>query len=239
MQAHLLERFAALFQGKRYLHRNAGLGDFVSEALPEDLYQLRLSPTLSKRIECRVRVLNLKNQRHGIKSRRGDGAFGLLIPGATVEQRPNTHVALGPIATIEIGTEVKILQKAMIKQIDRVMGDLTKQVAHFRKGGDNPITVAIVGINQADHCVSYEGDRSYPTDGKGHKHPFQEAKEAERRVQTEVAPAYDELLFLRYRATNCEPYDFAWADEQKTRLEYGALLARVAQRYDRQYGSGP
>lgn len=35
------------------------------------------------------------------------------------------------MATIEIGVEVKILAKAMIKQIDRVTGDLTKQVGQY------------------------------------------------------------------------------------------------------------
>ena len=47
---------------------------------------------------------------------------------------PGFAVARGPVATVEIGVEVKILAKAMIKQIDRVIGDLVKQVTHFRRG---------------------------------------------------------------------------------------------------------
>lgn len=77
------------------------------------------------------------------------------------------QVARGPVATIEIGIEVKILAKAMIKQIDRVAGDLTKQVAQFkhRSGACEPICVGVVGINAADVTTGYEGDRSYRTDG--------------------------------------------------------------------------
>jgi hypothetical protein len=37
----------------------------------------------------------------------------------------------------------------MIKQIDRVTGDLQKQVPQFPRGGGNPICVALVGINHA------------------------------------------------------------------------------------------
>ena len=51
-------------------------------------------------------------------------------------------VARGPIATVEIGIEVKILAKAMIKQIDRVINDLRNQVVQFKRGGGNPICIA-------------------------------------------------------------------------------------------------
>jgi hypothetical protein len=66
-------------------------------------------------------------------------------------------VARGRVATVEIGVEAKILAKAMIKQIDRVINDLVGQVGHFKRGLGNPICVGIVGINQAEVCTSYEG----------------------------------------------------------------------------------
>ena len=69
----------------------------------------------------------------------------------------------------------------MIKQIDRVIGDLLKQVAHFKRGAGNPIYVGIVGINHAAAYTSYEGHRAWPTDGMArYRHPVQEASQANR-----------------------------------------------------------
>jgi hypothetical protein len=118
--------------------------------------------------------LNAQNKRKGIHARRGDGSFGERIPGENPIVDPGYLVARGPVATIEIGVEVKILAKAMIKQIDRVAGDLKKQVAEFKQGsGDcEPICVGIVGINFAPVTTGYEGDRSYRTGGTRNKHPF-------------------------------------------------------------------
>jgi len=141
-------------------------------------------------------------------------------------------VLRGPIATMEIGTEVKILAKAMIKQIDRVIGDLVKQTGQFRKAGGDPICVGIVGINHADYYTSYEGDRAWPTDGKKHKHPIQEAAEAGRRLNSEARPAFDEFLVLCFKARNEPPYKFEWVNERQTMRDYGAILTRVARKYD-------
>jgi len=79
---------------------------------------------------------------------------------------------------------MKILAKAMIKQIDRVKSDLANQIQNFkhRAGSARPICVGIVGINYADEMTSFEGDRSYPTDGKKYKHPIQEAEQAKLRL---------------------------------------------------------
>ena len=76
----------------------------------------------------------------------------------------------------------------MIKQIDRVINDLRNQVTQLKLGGGNPICVAVIGSNCADHTVGYEGQRSFPTTGKaGFLHPRQEAPEAERRLRTQAA----------------------------------------------------
>lgn len=233
----LLDRFWGLFEGQKYIHRDSSLGDFVAQGLPEDLCDLRLSTRLFERIVAGSRVINVQNRRRGVLSRRGDGSFGELVPGATAVRAFDEGCAVGrgPVATIEIGAEVKILAKAMIKQVDRVMGDLEKQVQHFRRGGDRPICVAIIGINHAERCVSYEADRVWPTDGKKHKHPIQEAAEAERRIRERVGPHYDELLFLRYKATNEAPYTFRWLDEEGTNLDYNAMLVRVSRQYDQRF----
>lgn len=179
-------------------------------------------------------VLNVTNQRHGILARRGDGSFGEIVPGAEASHDSDFIVARGPIATIEIGVEVKILAKAMIKQIDRVVSDLGKQVSHFKSRGGTPITVGIVGINWAENYTSIEGETLWPTDGKRYKHPSQEAAEAERRLRARAAPEYDEFIFLHFRATNEAPYQFSWKDEQATAMDYGASLARISARYQRQ-----
>ncbi len=123
----------------------------------------------------------------------------------------------------------------MIKQIDRVIGDLVKQVAHFKRGAGSPICVGIVGINQAEVCTGYEGDRAFTTDGKKHKHPCQEAADAEDRLVAQAKPPFDEFLILRYRATNAEPYEFEWVDLAGTELDYGAILTRISREYDRRF----
>ena len=103
------------------------------------------------------------------------------------------------IANVEIGVEVKILAKAMVKQLARVENDLRDQVDQFRTKANNPVCVGIVGINHADYCIGYEGERQYQTDGSsGKRHPFQEAATAEQRLYHALNTRFDELLFLRY-----------------------------------------
>jgi len=147
----------------------------VAMHLYEDLLAVQRSSKLIDAVILRKdRVLNVQNRRRGIDARRGDGTFGEIIPGEMAIFDPGYQVGRGPIATVEIGVEVKILAKAMIKQIDRVINDLRNQVAQFRRGGGRPICIAIVGINQAESTVGFEGDRPYPTTGKGgFLHPIQ------------------------------------------------------------------
>jgi hypothetical protein len=92
-----------------------------------------------------------------------------------------------------------------------------------------------VGLNCAPAYTSYEGEREWPTDGKKHKHPIQEADEAERRLINRAAGKFDEFQILRFRATNVEPFPFEWVDLEKTSKEYGALLIRVSREYDRRF----
>lgn len=235
MSYELLEEFRGLFAGKRYLHRNSALGDWVAMHLYEDLYALGRSKKLRARIRSADRVLNVANRRRGIKARRGDGTFGEIVPEVTPVKDPGFVVARAAIATVEIGAEVKILAKAMIKQIDRVIGDLVKQVQHFRRGAGDPLCVGVVGINWASVYTSYEGDRAYRTDGKKYAHPLQEAQEAERRITDQAKPSFDELLVLRFRATNEPPYPFDWIDYPATTQDYGAILTRVSREYERRF----
>jgi hypothetical protein len=205
--------------------------------LYEDLIAIDRSPKLIDAVVSRrERVLNVQNKRRGVAARRGDGTFGEIIPGETAIIDPGYLVARGPIATVEIGIEVKVLAKAMIKQIDRVINDLRHQVTEFKRGGGSPICVGIVGINRADHTIGYEGNRPFPTTGKaGFLHPLQEAPAAERRLRAEAAPDFDEFLVLRFKATNAPPYPFEWADYQEMRLDYAAALSRISARYQRRF----
>lgn len=120
MPYRVLIEFEGLFAGHPYLHRNASLGDFVALHLYEDLVELGLSSKLVDRAAARTRVVTSSNLRQGIKARRGDGTFGEIVPGTPVIADPGYLVARGRVATVEIGVEMKILAKAMIKQIDRV-----------------------------------------------------------------------------------------------------------------------
>jgi hypothetical protein len=61
------------------------------------------------------------------------------------------------------------------------------QAEEFKRTGENPICVGIVGVNFTPVYTSYEGDRVYLTDGKKRKHPVQEAAEAESRLLSRAA----------------------------------------------------
>lgn len=205
--------------------------------LYEDLIAVkRSSKFVDAVITRRDHVLNVQNKRLGVEARRGDGTFGEIIPGEMPIIDPGFLVGRGPLATVEIGVEVKVLAKAMIKQIDRVTNDLRNQTTQFRHGGGNPICVAIVGINCALTTVGYEGERPFPTTGKqGFLHPYQEAPAAERRLRANAAPYFDEFLILKFKATNSPPFPFDWVDYQETRLDYAAALSRIGARYQQRF----
>lgn len=234
-QFSLLRSFRALFEGNKYTHRDSSLGDWVASHLYEDLYSLNRSPTLRSRIELRQCVVNTQNRAIGKASRRGDGTFGELVPVAAAITDPDFVVGRGPVANIEIGAETKILAKAMIKQIDRVIGDLIRQTSEFKRTGDNPICVAIVGVNRSPSYTSYERDRAFPTDGKEYKHPAQEAADAIKRLAQKASPSFDEFLLLSFSSTNIPPFPFQWLNEAETTLNYSALLTRISREYDRRF----
>lgn len=231
----LLRTFRGLFESKPYLHRKSNLGDLVASQLYEDLVAINKSTKLVERVQRHERVVNLRNVMTGRPGRRGDGTFGELVPAAVALTEKGMLVARGPVATIEIGAETKILAKAMIKQIDRVITDLINQVNQFRRGGGSPISVGFIGINFADQYVSFEGRKHWPTDGKKYKHPIQEAVQAEQRLKEKAGSAFDEFQILRFRATNAKPYPFNWVNLGETELEYSALLTRVSREYDRRF----
>lgn len=238
MNYQLLQQFERTFAAGPYRHRNSTLGDAIAVRLYEDLLEVGRSKAYVERVSSGLSVLNGQNKRHGLAARRGDGSFGEIVPNVAPQFESSFRVGRGPIATIEIGIEVKILAKAMIKQIDRVISDLTGQVAHFKANGGHPISVGIVGVNHAPYALSFEGEREWRTDGGKHKHPVQEAREAERRLMELAAPAFDEFLLLRFSATNdaATGFPFSWVEGPKAQLDYGAILARIGSKYQSQHG---
>lgn len=237
MTYQLLETFESLFVDGPYRHRVSTNGDRVAIRFYEDIYALGRSIQLKSRVDEGLAVLNAANTRQGVTARRGDGSFGEIVPGLEARRLPGFEVARAPIVEIEIGIEVKILAKAMIKQIDRVVSDLTGQVSHFRSKRGAPMTIGIVGVNHADQYLSFEGERTFPTDGRIYKHPYQEAQEAEARLLRHAAPAFDEFLILPFRVTNQTTgpdgaYAFDWINPKAVSMNYGSILARISQRYE-------
>lgn len=231
----LLDAFAALFDGKPYRHRVSNQSDSVSLELYEDLVALGYAPKLSASIAATRRGVGPGNKAVTLaRTRRGDGTLGLLVNPSEAFAVTGYSVVRGAIATIECAVEMKILNKAMLKQIDRVMNDLEKQVGSWRSFAPQAITVAIVGINHAPFASSFEGERETRTDGRKHKHPIDEAPEAESRIRSRIVERriYDEVLILRYKATNIPPYPFSWVDHQATLRDYRALLIRLSGRLE-------
>lgn len=231
----LLDEFERLFHGVVYKHRVSTNGDQVAGYLYEDLFDLGRSPKLSARAPAHTQVLNKANKATGKRARRGDGTFGERVPSSIPQTFPGLSVARASVATIEIGAEVKILAKAMIKQIDRVCSDMRNQAAEFRKHHKDAICVGIVGINHAAKYTGYEGKNKWPTDGRKYVHPSEEAADAERRVLADSAPAFDELVVLRFDATNVAPFPFNWVTPGATQADYSAALIRISRLYEARF----
>jgi len=237
MRFLLLDEFCKLFDGKPYKHRDSSQGDVVASYLFEDLYQLARSNKYVTAVKNQSSVSNRRNKQTGKANRRGDGTFGERVLSVTPVVPPGLAVAVGAVATVEIGAEVKVLAKAMIKQLDRVGTDMENQVKEFKKHGGNPICVGIVGVNSATVYTSYEGKRKYTTTGKGgYSHPVQEANVAERRLVQRVLPQFEELIALRFTVSNTRPFkDFQWVNATQTETEYSAALLRISKEYEKRF----
>jgi hypothetical protein len=232
MTYRLVSKFEETFRSGPYIHRNSQIGNRIADYLFDDLYDLDNTSRLHRDIDAGLRALNPKGLSPGLNARRGDGSFGPLVPGHRPRIYPGHSVAIGQTAEVDIGIEVKILAKSMIKQIDRVVSDLCGQARHFGTKSPNAITVGLVGINLAESYTSYEGTREYPT-GEYGPHPVSEAPEAERRLLASAAPCYTEFLIFTFKASNVAPWDFSWVRLNRINDEYGAALRRVLRSYER------
>jgi hypothetical protein len=235
MPYRLLDRFRQLFEAAPYLHRNSTLGDSVAECIYQDLLDLGRSKKFVDGVTNGTHAMNRKNRRVGVSARRGDGSFGERVPNTPATAIPGSLLVVGDIATVEIGAEVKILAKAMIKQLDRVGTDMLNQVSEFKRHGGDPICVGIIAVNYAPRYTGYEGTAIWPTDGKKMKHPIQEARQAEERLIARVKGSFFEIVLLQFQATNEAPFAFTWLDADATERHYGATLVRISREYDRRF----
>ena len=70
---------------------------------------------------------------------------------------------------------------------------------------------------------------------KKHKHPAQEAATAEQRFLARVKSYFDELIILRFRAPNIDPYPFEWVDSHDAETGYSASLLRISREYEARF----
>lgn len=220
-----------MFKGQVYRHRVSTTGDTIAGYLYEDLLALGQSPKLLVRVNRGDVAVNTGNQIKGKKGRRGDGTFGRVVPGSPVRAERDLTVPRGLVAHLEIGTEVKIGATKLIAQVDRVINDLSNQAEIFRTHNRNAIKVGIVGVNYADEYMGWEGERPF----LAKKPPVKEASDFANRIERTVETRYDELLILRFSATNIEPYQFEWLNKLQTEQLYGSALVRISAEYERRF----
>jgi hypothetical protein len=227
----LLTAFENVFTGGVYRHRSSTIGDGLAAYVYEDLVELSQSPTLLHRVKMNEVAVNTGNQVKGKKGRRGDGTFGRVVPGQLLAHESGFKVPRGPVANLEIGTEVKIGATKLIAQVDRVINDLRKQADIFTKHNPLALRLALIGVNSALTYTGHEKDRQYVAKTP----PAREAAEFARRIEALVAPHYHELLVLNFRATNNPPYGFEWVNLKEIEQLYGSILVRLSALYEHRF----
>lgn len=228
----LLDEFANVFDGSIYRHRVSHTGDVVASYLYEDMYKLGHSRGFCEHVDDSRVAVNTGNQIKGKKGRRGDGTFGRVVPSAPPNRVPGFTVPRGLVANLEIGAEFKIGATKLIAQVDRVINDLIHQARVFSDLNGAALRVAFVGVNFADSYLGHEGERTY----EARVPPSREAADFASRIETAVRPHYDEVLVLRFKATNKDPYGFEWVNYRLTEQEYTSALVRLSAEYQRRFG---
>lgn len=227
----LLSAFENIFSGRIYRHRASTIGDGIAAYVYEDLVDLGQSRLLVERVKTHEVAVNIGNQIKGQRGRRGDGTFGRVVPGQILIHEAEFKVHRGHIANLEIGTEVKIGATKLIAQVDRVINDLIKQADIFSKHNAHALRLGLVGVNFASTYTGHEGERQHVAKTP----PAREASDFATRIERAAGPHYDELLILKFRATNNPPYDFQWVDLKDTEQLYGSILVRLSAQYDRRF----
>ena len=229
----LLERFKNTFFGTRYDHRNSSLGNIIGRELFEDLLLHSGSDAYASHAQQGRTVVNRGGKIHTPRAiRRNDSILGRPPAGVTdTPPPPGFSVSEGPVAEPRVGCEVKILAKSQLKQIGRVISDLERFVDRMKSLNPRCINVALVGVNYESDYVGWEGDRPYR-----HKLTSKEPEVVSARLSEALLRLYDELLIVRFRATNQSAYPFNWVHPKQVRLDYGAALTRLGELYQARFG---
>jgi hypothetical protein len=230
----LLGAFKGLFHEQVYKHRISTLGNIVATHLYEDLLDHGGSEKLISRVSSGDCVVNISGSTRGVKARRGDGTFGALVPGTDAIKVPGLAVLQGMVALTHIGAEFKIVATAHLKQIDRVLQDLTGSAVSLREKSPSAITVGFAAVNYSERWTGMEGTRSFPVIRKP-RQAIQQAEETSRRLLEIARPTFDEFVLLKFRATNEAPFPFEWLNPSGTASDYGAALVRLGALYERRF----
>lgn len=230
----LLGAFEQLFLGKPYKHRISTLGNFVATHLYEDLLEHGDSAKFSDRVAAGKCAVNVDGSTRGVRARRGDGTFGTVVPGNEPSHVGGFAVLQGMVALTQIGAEFKIIATAHLKQIDRVLTDLTGSAVSLREKSSKAITMGFAAVNYSEQWTGIEGTRTFPVERKP-KRALHESEETSRRLIEIARPAFDEFLLLRFKATNQVPYPFTWLNGDGTAADYGAALVRISHLYDERF----
>ena len=235
MQSVLLRQFEETFRGHAYRHRVSTVGDALASTFYEDLLEYCVETgdggAYAERVQSGAVVLNTLNRVTGRRGRRADGTLGARVPSEIAEWMPERRVARAPVATLQIGIEFKILATKLTAQMDRVATDLRNQAEELTQINPEAITMAFVGVNHAHAYEGYEGTRTF----RAKRAPAAEAEAACQFIYGRVRASYDELLVLRFSATNIEPFPFDWVDAAVTRREYSAAVLRAGELYRRRF----
>jgi hypothetical protein len=163
--------------------------------------------------------------------RRNDSILGRPPAGFTLAPPPPGFSVLeGPVAEPRVGCELKILAKSQLKQIGRVISDLERFADRMKSLNDRCINTAVVGVNYESDYVGWEADRPYR-----HKLTSNEPEIVSARLTEALLDRYDELLILRFRATNQSAYPFSWVQLKQVDLDYGAALTRIGELYQSRF----
>lgn len=230
----LLLAFERLFKGTLYRHRVSTLGNTVASHLYEDLRNHGGSPKFNERVSEGRCVVNVSGSTRGVRTRRGDGTFGTAVPGSDSIQARGFSVLQAMVALTQIGAEFKVVATAHLKQIDRVITDLTGSASSLREKSASAITVGFAAVNYSEQWTGVEGTRSFPVSRKPAR-ALQESEETSRRLLHLAAPAFDEFLLLKFTATNQDLFPFTWVNPLGTAADYGAPLVRVADLYQKRF----
>jgi hypothetical protein len=141
-----------------------------------------------------------------------------------------------PIATVEIGIEVKALAKAMIKQIDRVISDFVTK--SFSSNAAAAIRFALPSSElttrraqwATKESAGFLQQESRASCIPARKRPKPSAGSSPRPHRISMS-----FLVLRFTATNKPPFPFDWLDYNDTRLDYAAALSRISARYQQRF----